>query len=108
MCTPFQVNREGYKKAKQSEGRMDKTALAQYNAAEKEADVITYIFYDEDEAAASEPKVGLLKSRWGEVSYKPVSLFIEPDSRRIFDLSSGMATSAMPVGTGNPSDEVEI
>jgi hypothetical protein len=108
LCSPFQVNREGYKKAKLSEGRMDKTALAQYNAAEKEADVITYIFYDEDEAATSEPKVGMMKSRWGQVSYKPVSLFIEPDSRRIFDLSGGMATTSLPVGTGNAADEVVI
>jgi len=97
VCSPFQVNREGYKKAKVSEGRMDKTALAQYNAAEKEADIISYIFYDEEEKATSEPKVGMLKSRWGEMHYKPISLFIEPDSRRIFDLSSGMSGgNAMP------------
>lgn len=105
---PFQVNREGYKKAKENEGRMDLTALGQYNAAEKEADVITYIFYDEEEKAASEPKVGILKSRWGELTYKPVSLFLEPDSRRIFDLSSGMSASGMPVGSGNAEDEVEV
>lgn len=108
VCSPFQINREGYKKAKTSEGRMDNTALGQYNAAEKEADVITYIFFDEEEKAASEPKVGLLKSRWGEVSYAPISLFLEPDSRRIFDLSSGMATTSAPIGSGLSAEDVEL
>lgn len=108
VCSPFQINREGYKKAKTSEGRMDKTALAQYNAAEKEADIITYIWFDEEEKAASEPKVGIMKSRWGDQPFTTVSLFLEPDSRRIFDLSSGMSISGMPVGTGDAESEVEV
>lgn len=109
VCSPIQVNREGYKKAKASEGRMDSTALAQFNAAEKEADIITYIWFDEEEKAASEPKIGLIKSRWGDVKHTPVSLFLEPDSRRIFDLSSGMSVSGgTPVGTGDAESEVEI
>ena len=80
------------------------TALAQFNAAEKEADVITYIFFDEDEKIANEPKVGLLKSRWGAENHTPVSLFLEPDSRRIFDLSSGMAVTNAPVGGASEGD----
>jgi len=111
VCTPFQVNREGFKRAKTNGGRMDKTALAQYNAAEKEADVITYIFYDEEEAATSEPKVGVLKCRWGKVNPDPVAVFIEPDSRRIFDLTAGMGitTGYAPTGTtGEAAEEVEL
>lgn len=109
VCTPFQVNREGYKKAKTNEGRMDKTALAQYNAAEKEADVITYIFYDTDEQATSEPKIGMMKSRWGRVPADPISVFIEPDSRRIFDLTAGMGpqTGYAPTAGGG-EEEVEL
>jgi len=106
VCSPFQINREGYKRAKTNEGRMDKTALAQYNAAEREADIITYIYFDLEEQAVSEPKIGLLKSRWGETKGDPVSVFIEPESRRIIDLSSGMSIhQAAPTATGLPAED---
>lgn len=105
VATPLQVNREGYKRAKEREGKMDSTALAQFNAAEKEADIITYSWYDEDEKATSEPKLGMIKSRWGGISYKPLSLFIDSESRRIFDLSSGMGTASIPTADAG---EVEI
>lgn len=108
VCSPFQVNREGYLKGKASGGRLNKTALAQYNAAEKEADIITYSFFDEEEKAASEPKLGIMKSRWGDQSYNPVSLFLEPESRRIYDLTGGMASIALPIGSADPSEEVEL
>lgn len=107
VCSPFQVNREGYKKGKTTEGRLDKPALAQFNAAEKEADVISYIWYDDEERATSEPKIGLMKSRWGEVKADPVPSFIDPDCRRISDLSAGMAAVAgySPTRTGSSGDE---
>lgn len=110
VCSPFQVNREGYKKAKINEGRMDKTALAQYNAAEREADIITYIYFDTEEQAISEPKIGIMKSRWGEVKGDPVSAYIDPDCRRITDLSAGMAaTGVAPTQTsGDAAEEVVL
>lgn len=110
VCSPFQINREGYKKAKASEGKMDKTALAMYNAAEKEADIISYIFYDDEEAATSEPKIGLMKSRWGAVPADPVNVYIDPDSRRIFDLTAGMSASTgyAPTAGGSTEEEVEL
>lgn len=111
VSTPFQINREGYKAACNNEGRMSKTALADYNAAEKESDIITYIFYDKEEAATSEPKIGLLKSRWGSQTYDPISVFIEPDSRRIIDMSAGMnpQTGYAPTASkGGATDEVEL
>lgn len=109
VCSPFQMNREGYKKAKANEGRADKTALAQYNAAEKEADVIDYIWFDSDEAATSEPKIGMMKSRWGALNADPVNVFIEPDSRRIFDLTAGMnAGTGYAPTSGGGADEVDL
>ena len=110
VCSPFQINREGYKRAKTNEGRMDKTALAQYNAAEREGDIITYIYFDIEEQAVSEPKIGVLKARWGEVKADPVSVYIEPDSRRIIDLSAGMVvgSQAVPTAGGIPTEEVVI
>ena len=109
VCSPFQINREGYKRAKTNEGRMDKTALAQYNAAEREADIITYIYFDLEEQAVSEPKIGLLKTRWGKAKGDPVSVYIEPDSRRIIDLSAGMAVGAhVAPTTGGMAAEDEV
>jgi len=106
ICSPFQINREGYKRAKTNEGRMDKTALAQYNAAEREADIITYIYFDLEEQAVSEPKIGILKSRWGEIKGDPISVYIEPESRRIIDLSAGMAIQQVaPTAGGLPIEE---
>jgi len=106
VCSPFQINREGYKRAKTNEGRMDLTALAQYNAAEREADIITYIYFDLEEQAVSEPKVGVLKSRWGKTKGDPVSVFIEPESRRIIDLSAGMSIhQAAPTATGLAAED---
>jgi len=110
VCSPFQINREGYKAALNNEGRMNKTALAQYNAAEKEADTITYIFYDKEEEATSEPKIGFIKIRWGKMQYDPISVFVEPDSRRIFDLSAGMSPGQTyaPTQGGKGGNDVEL
>lgn len=109
VCSPFQINREGFKKARDQEGKMNLTALAQYNAAEREADIITYTFYDAEQKATCEPVLGVLKSRYGDTSYEPVKLVIEPDSRRVFDMASGMAISAsIPTQAASAPDEVEI
>jgi hypothetical protein len=103
--TPFQVNREGYKRAADNEGRMTLTALGQYNAAEKEADIVTYIFYDREEKATSEPKEGVLKARYGSVPADPMPLYICPDSRRLFDMSAGMTPAAGYAPTAGGQDE---
>lgn len=108
VCSPFQVNREGYKTAKKENGKLDKTALAQYNAAEREADVITYIWFDDEERATFEPKVGVMKSRWGDVPRDPAALFIEPESRRIFDLSAGLSAQTTAPTQAQGSDEVTL
>lgn len=112
MCSAFQVNREGYKKGLDNAGRLDKTALAQYNAAEKEADIISYIFYGPEEKATHEPKIGLMKSRWGLEPSEPVSVFIDPDSRRIYDLAAGMnqgmAMGGPPTAGNIQTADVEI
>lgn len=104
VCSPFQVNRDGFKRARDHQGRMDLTMLAQYNAAEKEADVVAGTFFGEEEQALSEPKLTVMKSRWGKVNTTPVSLFLEPDSRRVIDMSQGMAF----VQAGGDSVAVEL
>jgi len=71
VCSPFQINREGFKRGTSSGGKLDLTALAQYNAAEKEADTVTYIWYGEEEEATLEPKIGLMKTRWGAKVNEP-------------------------------------
>jgi len=110
VATPFQINREGFKRAATEGGRMDLTALGQYNAAEKEADVVTYVFFGVEEQATSEPKIGVLKSRWGKVDPDPVAVFIEPDSRRMFDLTAGLApvSGYAPTGAVEAEDEIVL
>lgn len=104
VCSPFQINRDGFKRARDNGGRMDTTMLAEYNAAEKEADIITGIFFGEEEEQTNEPKLTVMKSRWGRRSPTPTSVFVEPDSRRIFDLSQGMSF----VQAGAAEDTVEL
>lgn len=109
VCSPFQVNRAGYKAGMAEGGKLDKSSLAQYNAAEKEADIISYIWYGEEEQATSEPKVGLMKARWGAVPRDPVPMFIDPDCRRISDLSAGLATQALaPTKAVDGESEVQL
>ena len=114
VCSAFQMNREGFKKNndKQQKGKhaanqdsYDLTNLSQYNAAEREADVITYSWFGDIERKASEVKVGLLKSRWGEVPSGGANMLVDKDSRRIHDTTA--ATSPAAIGM-QVSDEVVL
>lgn len=87
--TPVQINRTGKKNAEENGGRLVMNDLAQYNAIEKEGDSISYIYYGDDERATHEPKAGMIKARLGEVTSAPISLYLEPESRRIRDMSQG-------------------
>lgn len=109
VCSAFQTNRESYKRAQEMDPsddkhRLDLSCLAQHNAAEKEADVITYSWFGDTERATLEPKIGVLKSRWGEVPHKPVSLLMDRDSRRIFDTCAGLT----PVQVAQSQTDVVI
>lgn len=107
--SPFQVNREGYKRALESKpvrGKMDIRCLAQYNAAEKEADIISYGWYDDEEVALNEPKLGMIKNRWGGRATDPMPCFLDPDSRRIKDLGAGMmVVNGAPTSSRNNAEE---
>lgn len=94
VASPFQVNREGFKKAKDNGGVLDATSLFMYNSAEKEADVITYIWYGPEERKMMAPKAGFIKNRWGGVTAEPIPLQIENESRRIFEAFAGMPSVA--------------
>ena len=118
VCSPFQINRQGYLKAKQSGGKFDLTCMAQYNASEKEADSITYIYYDEEETAINQPKVGLLKNRWGKKTYEIEALYIDPGSRRIYprtvlpngavlDHFGNVITTDAPTGLADATPEIK-
>jgi len=105
VCSPFQINREGFKRGSTSGGKLDLTALAQYNAAEKEADTITYIWYGEEEEATLEPKIGLMKTRWGAKVNEPAIAYIDPDCRRIYDMSAGLTVSQHAPTAGRDVEE---
>jgi hypothetical protein len=90
--SPFQVNREGLKKGIESKGHLDETCLAQYSAAEKEADTISYIFYGPNERKTNQPLGGMIKSRWGSIPIDTLPLYIEQESRAILEMTLGTVT----------------
>jgi hypothetical protein len=106
VASPVQINREGLKYGKESGGKITFAHLAQFNAIERESDIVLYIYYGEDESATSEPKVGILKSRYSKINRDPVPLYLEPDSRRIADMSGGLPTTT--AGGGGTAADVEL
>lgn len=85
VVTAFQINREGLRKGTEAKGKLDARHLGQYNAAEKEGDLITYSWFGEEEQAANEVKVGMIKNRWGPRLPEPVDLFYHAESRLIYE-----------------------
>lgn len=98
VCTPFQVNREGMRRAKTNGGRLDATHLGQYNAAEKEADWITYTWFGEVERRESSCKLGMIKSRHSELMLDPVDLYYDEHSRRIEETLTARGTPNLGPG----------
>ena len=96
VCSPFQVNREGFKNAKENGGLMDETCLALYSAAEREADVITYIWYGPEEQKMQQPIGGFIKNRWGGLPNATTTLSINSASRKIFE-GGGLPVLTAPV-----------
>lgn len=84
--TAFQVNREGFRRGKDNGGRLDATALNQFNAAEKVADVITYSWYYDDQKTAHEALIGMMKNRWGPVLLDPVPVYYAETSRCLHEM----------------------
>ena len=86
VCTAFQINREGLRRGTEAKGVLDARHLGQYNAAEKEADLITYSWFGPEEEAASEVKIGMIKNRWGPKLAEPVDMFYHTESRLIHEM----------------------
>jgi len=63
MLSPFQTNRDGYRKAKENDGMYDSTALSNAHEAERSADVIISIFAGESERKSGMLKICNLKNR---------------------------------------------
>lgn len=74
-----QINREGWKKAKDNDGEYDLTALAEANELEKSAYYIVTLYSDEDLKDSGEVKAQLLKHRGGETHES--SVIVPIDSR---------------------------
>lgn len=117
FCTPFQINREGFKTALKNEGRMDLSHLFQYNNAEKEADTVTSVWFGEDERAVHQPRIGFLKNRFGPAPYDLCDVLIDEKTRRIYPLVRNVAGMVQhPVtqvvmgteGTSNNTPEEDV
>lgn len=65
VMTLFQLNREGYKQAKKTDGGYDLTSLSYSNEAERSADLVLATWYDESQRARSVVKISTLKNREG-------------------------------------------
>lgn len=100
FCTPFQINREGYKSATTNEGRLSLEHLFQYNNAEKEADLITSVWYGEQERDIHQPRIGFLKNRFGPAPYDLCDVLIDEKTRRIYPLTRNVAGMLQHPATG--------
>jgi len=101
VATLFQINRDGWRKGLKEGGKLDKTSLYQYNAVEQEADIITYVWYDDAEKLASKPKLGMMKSRTGEAINMPQQIAIDVPSRRMSSLVTSGLTAPTSASRGN-------
>jgi hypothetical protein len=84
MLSPFQTNREGYRKAKENEGQYDATALSNAHEAERSADVIISIFAGENERKSGMLKICNLKNRRDSL-FEPLNACINFKTKCIYD-----------------------
>lgn len=79
LLSPWQINRDGYERAKTSRS-YDLLGLAEASEAEKSADVIFSLFYDAEESKR-EAKLQTLKTRGTDM---PLPITLEVDYRNSF------------------------
>jgi hypothetical protein len=84
MLSPFQVNRDGYKQAKENDGLYNSTALSNAHEAERSADVIISLFVDESERKSGMIKICNLKNRRDRL-FDPLHASINFQSKFIYD-----------------------
>lgn len=84
ILSPFQVNREGYKKALENDGLYDSTAISNAHEAERSADVIISIFVGERERANGMLKICNLKNRRDKL-FSPLNACINFKTKCIYD-----------------------
>lgn len=73
-----QVNREGYKRACENEGRYDLLALSEFRELERSASYVMSLFSDETLRESNEVKIMLLKNRFGTIMDDTVTAQVEP------------------------------
>lgn len=111
VISPFQVNREGWKKAVKNDGIYDLTALSNANEAERASDGIITLFMTDEMKRSGTAKVTNLKHRKGAV-FMPFDLAIDFSSRKVMDfISKGHSDDGM--GITDPhhpelSDEINL
>jgi hypothetical protein len=84
MLSPFQTNREGYRKAKENDGLYDSTALSNAHEAERSADVIISVFAGESERKSGMLKICNLKNRRDKL-FEPLNACINFKTKCIYD-----------------------
>lgn len=92
LLSPWQINRDGYEKAKTSR-TYELTGLAESSEAEKSADIIFSLFYDAEESTR-EATLQTLKTR-GTATPKPITLEVDYRNSFLTESKNGGKSSAM-------------
>ena len=92
LLSPWQINRDGYEKAKTSR-TYELTGLAESSEAEKSADIIFSLFYDAEESTR-EATLQTLKTR-GTATPKPITLEVDYRNSFLTESKNGGKSSAV-------------
>jgi len=97
MLSPFQMNREGYKQAKQNNGIYNYTALSNAHEAERSADIIFSFFINDEDRKDKCGRITIcnLKNRRNSVMVDPVKASIHFPSGFIYDYATTNITDTI-------------
>lgn len=100
IISPWQSNREGFKEAEKNGGKFTLRAMAWAPEAEKSADLVYYVYRDENMAQSNQLQVGNIKARDRKQLMTPFMVFAEPNLRIIEDIDPSLLyQSPVPVLT---------
>jgi len=80
-----QMNRDGFKNAKDSKGKYDLTSLAESSELANAADIVITLYADAEDKKSKRCKVQLLKNRFGETIEEPIEMLALPESTYMGD-----------------------
>jgi len=92
MLSPFQVNRAGWREAKENEGHYNLTALSNAHEAERSADLVISLFKMDGEKEGNVLRICNLKNRRNK-PFQPFNAHVNFDTRFIYNFSDTVEQS---------------